>query len=84
MHPTLRLLHTCRITLFTRANCTLCTMAKQTLSTVWDTRPFHYKEIDVMTPSGQRWRDLYEFDTPVVRISLSFYLSILRILKGGF
>lgn len=67
MHPTARFLqHACRITLFTRQNCSLCTNAKQTLSTVWDKRPFAYKEIDVMQPEGKSWRDLYEFDTPVV------------------
>lgn len=68
MHPSCRLLqHACRITLFTRANCSLCTKAKQTLSAVWDVRPFIYREIDVMTPEEKSWRDLYEFDTPVVR-----------------
>ncbi|TVY78264.1 hypothetical protein LSUE1_G003069 [Lachnellula suecica] len=68
MHATARLLqHACRITLFTRQNCSLCTNAKQTLSDVWDKRPFIYKEIDVMTPGQKGWRDLYEFDTPVVR-----------------
>ena len=68
MYPTARLLSqaACRITLFTRANCSLCTNAKQTLSNVWDTRPFLYKEIDVMTPEGTDWKNLYEFDTPVV------------------
>jgi hypothetical protein len=73
MHPSVRLLqHACRITLFTRANCSLCTNAKQTLSAVWDARPFDYKEIDVMKPEGKSWRDLYEFDTPVAS-SLFFH-----------
>jgi len=67
MFPSVRLLqHACRITLFTRANCQLCVNAKQTLSNVWDVRPFEYEELDVMTPEGKIWRDLYEFDTPVV------------------
>lgn len=67
MRPTVRLLqHACRITLFTRANCQLCVNAKQVLSNVWDQRHFEYKELDVMTPEGKSWRDLYEFDTPVV------------------
>ncbi|KAG4425675.1 hypothetical protein IFR04_001137 [Cadophora malorum] len=52
-------------------NCSLCTNAKQTLSNVWDVRPFHYTEIDVMKPDAKKWRDLYEFDTPVVHISRS-------------
>ena len=67
MFPSARLLqHACRITLFTRPNCSLCTKAKQTLSSVWDVRPFEFKEIDVMRPEEKSWRDLYEFDTPVV------------------
>lgn len=75
MRATGRLLqHACRITLFTRQNCTLCTQAKQTLSTLWDKRPFVYKEIDVMMPDAKAWRDLYEFDTPVVsQISIRRY-----------
>lgn len=62
-----RLLQACRITLFTRANCSLCTDAKHTLSAVWDTRPFVFREVDVMKPDQTAWRNLYEFDTPVVR-----------------
>lgn len=72
MRATTRLLqHACRITLFTRRNCSLCTRAKESLSIVWDKRPFDYKEIDVMTPEAKEWRDLYEFDTPVIHISMS-------------
>ncbi|KAI9051051.1 hypothetical protein LZ554_005159 [Drepanopeziza brunnea f. sp. 'monogermtubi'] len=72
MRPSIRYFqHACRITLFTRANCQLCTNAKATLSDVWDVRPFHYTEIDVMKPEGKRWKDLYEFDTPVIHVSKS-------------
>ncbi|KAL2067394.1 hypothetical protein VTL71DRAFT_1819 [Oculimacula yallundae] len=70
MHPSLRTLqHACRITFFTRQNCSLCTNAKKTLSNVWDVRPFHYTEIDVMEAGAKKWRDLYEFDTPVIHVS---------------
>ncbi|KAI9686072.1 MAG: hypothetical protein M1822_004055 [Bathelium mastoideum] len=76
MWPSPRLLrHACQITLFTRANCGLCTQAKQVLSNVWDKRPFEYQEIDVMAAGQQAWKDLYEFDTPVVSLSL-FSLAI--------
>lgn len=57
-----------RITLFTRANCGLCDNAKMVLSKVWDKRPFDYKEVDVMAAGQKEWKDVYEFDTPVVRI----------------
>jgi hypothetical protein len=40
--------------------------AKEILSNVKFTRPFEYMEVDVMTSEGKKWRDLYEFDTPVV------------------
>ncbi|KAJ8061100.1 hypothetical protein OCU04_010174 [Sclerotinia nivalis] len=69
MYPTIRLLQTCRITLFTRANCSLCTNAKDTLFKVRDTRPFVYKEIAVMEDGQKHWKDLYEFDTPVIHVS---------------
>lgn len=66
MRQTIRLLHAHRITLFTRANCSLCDHAKAVLSKAWDKRPFDYTEIDVMAPGQKKWKDIYEFDTPVV------------------
>jgi len=59
----------CRVTLFTRQNCSLCEDAKQTLSRVWDRRPFEYDEVDVMASSHGKWKAVYEFDTPVVSTS---------------
>ena len=53
-----------RLTLFTRPDCSLCVDAKGVLSKVWDRRPFEYDEIDVM--KQDKWKALYEFDTPVV------------------
>lgn len=62
--------HVLRLTFFTRPNCSLCTDAKAVLSNVWDRRPFAYREIDVMTAGNEQWKDMYEFDTPVVRLKL--------------
>lgn len=67
MLATRRLLQACRITLFTRENCGLCVQAKSVLSDVWDKRPFDYKEVDIVKPEAQAWKDLYDFDVPVVR-----------------
>lgn len=36
------------------------------LSEVWDKRPFEFEEIDIIKPESKTWRDLYEFDVPVV------------------
>ncbi|KAK3672692.1 hypothetical protein LTR78_007504 [Recurvomyces mirabilis] len=60
-----------RLTLFTRQNCGLCRDAKVVLSGVRKKRDFGYEEIDVMTAGQQKWKDTYEFDTPVVHIDKS-------------
>lgn len=66
MHPTALLFKSaCRITLFTRANCGLCAQAKDVLARAGASRPFDYVEVDIV--KSQPWRDLYDFDVPVVR-----------------
>ena len=57
---------TIRTTLFTRPNCSLCTEAKEVMAKVWDRRPYEFTEINVMEPKQEKWKALYEFDTPVV------------------
>lgn len=59
-----------RLTLFTRPHCSLCDDAKGVLSKVWDRRPFEYDEVNVMEAKQDKWKKLYEFDTPVVCIFL--------------
>ncbi|KAF2722791.1 hypothetical protein K431DRAFT_211313, partial [Polychaeton citri CBS 116435] len=69
MRPTGALLRYCvRLTLFTRDNCSLCDDAWHNLSKVWDRRPFEFDKIDVMAAGNKKWKELYEFDTPVVHI----------------
>lgn len=55
-----------RITLFTRAHCSLCDDAAKILRRVYQRRPYLLKKIDVMAKGRKPWRDLYEYDTPVV------------------
>ena len=57
--------HTARVTLFTRANCSLCESAKCVLGSLGRKRSFDYHEIDVMAPNQEQWK-IYEYDTPVV------------------
>lgn len=66
MFASRRLLQACRITLFSRDNCGLCHQAKGVLSDVWDKRPFVYTEINLAKPESKSWKDLYDFDIPVV------------------
>jgi len=70
MQATSRLLQSARITLFTRANCGLCDSAKSALSRLQATHPFAYREVDIVKPEAQAWRDLYDFDVPVVNFPI--------------
>ena len=56
------------LTLFTRVNCSLCDTAKSAISQARKTREVDYEEIDVMADGQRAWRDLYEFDTPVLHV----------------
>lgn len=56
------------LTLFTRSNCSLCETAKLSLTGIRKQGDVGYEEIDVMSKVNKKWKDLYEFDVPVVRI----------------
>ncbi|PVI07075.1 glutaredoxin 2 [Periconia macrospinosa] len=57
-----------RVTFFTRSPCSLCDSAKRVVKNVQAHKGFAYKEIDVMEPGQEKWRSVYEFDTPVIHI----------------
>ena len=69
MRATLKLLRCgVRLVLFSRGDCSLCETAKAVVSNVRKKNPgSDYVEIDVMGGGNEGWRNLYEFDTPVVR-----------------
>ncbi|OAX77467.1 hypothetical protein ACJ72_08233 [Emergomyces africanus] len=68
MQPSCRLLQNTRLTLFTRVNCSLCDTAKHTITELRERKPFLYSEIDVMAPPNKKWKDVYEFDVPVLHV----------------
>ena len=72
--------YVCRLTLFTRDNCGLCDNAKGILRTVWDKRPFEFDVVDVMHGNNSKWKEVYEFDTPVVSI---IRLHLPKMQKAG-
>lgn len=55
-----------QLALFTRANCSLCSNARSAIHKTRKIRNFHYLEVDIMRSDYKEWRDLYEFDVPVV------------------
>ncbi|KAL4809498.1 hypothetical protein BDV18DRAFT_157253 [Aspergillus unguis] len=67
MFPT-RLLQSARVTLFTRAGCGLCDTAKNTVTQLHKRRPFDYAEVDIMGAGNKEWKDVYEFDVPVLHV----------------
>ncbi|MCJ1286969.1 hypothetical protein MMC26_006316 [Xylographa opegraphella] len=74
MRHTLSLLqHSARLTLFTRANCSLCSSAKTVLESLGKRRSFEYNEVDVMAEGQKEWKDMYEFDVPVVHVQRVFH-----------
>jgi hypothetical protein len=73
MRPSLALrISQVQLTLFTRANCGLCDVAKSRLLEFKRKQhpdiTTHYSEIDIMEPAQQNWRDAYDFDVPVLHI----------------
>jgi glutaredoxin len=70
MRPTLSLFTpSARLTLFTRASCGLCDVAKSRIHEFQQKRRgITYSEIDIMGPGQQKWRDVYDFDVPVLHI----------------
>ena len=77
MRPTTWLFQTVRVTLFTRPNCGLCDSAKTVLAGLRERRPFSYREVDIGKAEAKGWRDLYDFDVPVVsfRVPLRFEVA---------
>ncbi|OJJ49769.1 hypothetical protein ASPZODRAFT_128298 [Penicilliopsis zonata CBS 506.65] len=57
-----------RVILFTRAGCGLCDTAKRAVLQLHQRRPFDYSELDIMTPANKAWKDVYEFDVPVLHV----------------
>lgn len=70
-------LRACTITFFTRSPCGLCDAAKVVVQNVKSKRPFELREINVMDHGQDKWKSIYEFDTPVVRV----WLPLHRLLK---
>jgi len=66
-------MHSARITLFARPNCSLCTTAKAVLSNLGKRRSFEYDEIDIMATGQHQWKNIYEFDTPVIHVQRIFH-----------
>jgi hypothetical protein len=63
-------MYTAQLTLFTRANCGLCDVAKARLQEVLKSRTVDYHEIDIIAEGNQKWRNMYgEWLDSFVRLS---------------
>jgi glutaredoxin len=71
MRPSLALqLAKVQLTLFTRANCGLCDVAKSRIVEFnkKQSQPVKYSEVDIMEQGQEKWKDSYDFDVPVLHI----------------
>ena len=68
MFPTRSLLSAARVTLFTRVGCGLCDNAKLTVTQLNKRKPFNYSELNVDVPENKSWKDVYDFDVPVLHV----------------
>lgn len=69
MRPSPNLLqHGIRLTLFSGKGCSLCHSAKEILAKVHQRRPFEYQEVDTGAKGQEQWRNLYQFDIPVLHV----------------
>ncbi|KAJ5358135.1 hypothetical protein N7541_005293 [Penicillium brevicompactum] len=68
MFPTRALFASARLTLFTRAGCGLCDNAKNTVLQFQKRRSFEYVEQDIMAPGNEPWKEVYDFDVPVLHV----------------
>lgn len=66
-------MYTAQLTLFTRANCGLCDTAKARLDQVQKKRTIDYQEVDILAEGQKKWRDMYEFDVPVLHVQSVFH-----------
>ncbi|KAI4207120.1 MAG: hypothetical protein LQ349_009874, partial [Xanthoria aureola] len=74
MHVTREFMrHSANVILFTRPNCSLCENAKVVIQSVSRLRSFEYREVNIMSHGQESWKQLYEFDTPVVHVQRVFH-----------
>jgi len=74
MRPTRALyMYSAKLTLFTRASCSLCDVAKSKIAEVQKKRTVEYDEIDVMAAGQREWKKLYQYETPVLHVERVFH-----------
>ena len=74
MRPSHRLsMYSARLTLFTRSNCSLCDVAKSKIAEFQKKRTVEYNEVDVMAAGQKQWKQLYQYETPVLHIERVFH-----------
>lgn len=57
-----------KITLFTRADCTLCRAAAFVINRVRGRVDFDFERVDITDPGNEEWLETYRNDIPVVHL----------------
>lgn len=66
-------MYSARLTLFTKADCGLCDVAKANLAKVRERRTVDYQEVDIMDKDNRKWKNEYAYDIPVLHVSRVFH-----------
>lgn len=59
----------CKITFFTKPDCTLCDGAMYVIKRVRTTVAFEIESVDITAPGNERWFEAYRHDIPVVHLN---------------
>ena len=62
-----------KVTLFTKAGCTLCDVAKDVLKTTAEDRPHTLEAVDITDPEHAEWWDKYKYDIPVLHVEGKYW-----------
>ncbi|EKX31288.1 hypothetical protein GUITHDRAFT_91230 [Guillardia theta CCMP2712] len=58
-----------RVTLFTKADCTLCDKVKVVLKDCKESHPHSLSQIDITDPEHEDWWKRYKYDIPVLHLN---------------
>lgn len=72
-----------RLSLFTRAHCGLCDAAKLAVARARLPGLAHVEMVDIMAPQHAAWRELYEFDVPVLHVQKAKEMEASRERRAG-
>ena len=63
------------VTLFTKADCTLCDKVKDVLRQVQEQAPHSLVQMDITDADKEEWWDRYKYDIPVLHVNQAYWIK---------